>query len=53
MNHQSKAKYSKPQITKVALRPDEAALTNCKTATSSGIGCRNGGACGSKNGIGS
>jgi hypothetical protein len=29
-------KYQKPQVTKVALRPEEAALTACKTTTGSG-----------------
>jgi hypothetical protein len=36
MNDQPKKPYVKPQVTQVPLRPEEAVLGNCKSATNSG-----------------
>ena len=33
-----KGKYEKPEITRIALKPEEATLTACKTAIMSGPG---------------
>ncbi len=36
MNDQPKKPYIKPEVTQVPLRPDEAVLAACKTASSTG-----------------
>ena len=36
MNDQAKKTYVKPEVTQVALRPDEAVLGNCKVSMQTG-----------------